>query len=71
MLKNVEHVLYQGRMIPKDTFRAFVYNPEGEQCLARSWTEFQQLLESCAWFADKETAQLQQKMVKKKPTTKG
>ena len=51
--KIVKQVLYDGRWVDKDTFRAFVYQ-EGNQKLANSYSEFEQLIASGLWFESKE-----------------
>lgn len=42
---------YKGRWVNKEHFRAFVYNGNGEQQLARSHAHFEQLIGSGIWFA--------------------
>ncbi len=53
--KNVlkDKVEYLGRLVDKLTFRAFVYNRDGSQRLAKSWNEFQELVAGGVWFAQK------------------
>ena len=60
-----DHVLYLGKMVPKASFRAFVHNAKGEEKLANSWAEYQQLLDSCVWFAQKQDADAKAKDLKK------
>lgn len=45
-------VLYQGRWVSREHFRAFVYNSTGEK-LAKSYQEFSDLISSGVWFSDK------------------
>jgi len=45
---------YLGRWVEKSSFRAFVYNAKGEECLAGSYKEFEDLISSGVWFADKD-----------------
>lgn len=45
-------VLYQGRWVSKQFFRAFVYNSTSQK-LANSYKEFSDLISSGAWFASK------------------
>jgi len=47
-----EQVPYLGRWVDKTHFRAFVYN-ENEQKLAGSWEEYEKLIASGLWFAEK------------------
>jgi hypothetical protein len=46
-------VLYQGRWVLRNKFRAFVYNAT-EKKLANSYEEYSQLIESGLWFSSKE-----------------
>lgn len=48
-----EQFLYLGRHVNKDYFRAFVYNENGEQKLANSYDEFEALMASGIWLAEK------------------
>jgi len=48
-MKN-EQVLYDGRLVSKDGFRAFVYNENGDRRLTNSWDEFQKNIKSGLWF---------------------
>lgn len=45
---------YLGTWVDKNTFRAFVYDKEGNQKLADSYTEFEELTSSGIWFAKKQ-----------------
>ena len=49
-----ESVLYQGRLVEKDGFRAFVYSREGTTKLANSWDEFLNLIGTGLWHASLE-----------------
>lgn len=53
--KNVlkDKVEYLGRLVDKLTFRAFVYDVNDNQKLAKSWNEFQSLVAGGLWFAEK------------------
>lgn len=44
---------YLGRWVNKDQFRAYVYNDKGDQKLADSYHEYEQLISSGLWFAVK------------------
>jgi len=48
---------YLGRIISKDNFRAFIYNPNGQIRLVRSWEEFEANMQSGVWFATQEDAE--------------
>lgn len=52
-------VLYQGRWVARDHFRAFVYNAT-EQKLANSYQEYSELIESGLWFASKDAVEPKQ-----------
>ncbi len=56
---NNQQVLYLGRWVNKEHFRTFVYNEKGQR-LANSYDEFEELIGSGLWFAEKP-------MVSKKP----
>lgn len=71
MTKLIDHVLYQGRMVPKHSFRAFVYNTQGEQRLAQNWTDYQQLMDSCVWFSTLDDAKIHLDAEKKPKAKKG
>lgn len=45
-------VLYMGRWVPREHFRAFVYNSTGQK-IAESYQEFSDLISSGIWFAEK------------------
>ncbi len=45
-------VLYKGRWVSREHFRAFVFNKEGQK-LAKSYHEFSNLISSGLWFQDK------------------
>lgn len=44
-------VLYLGRWVPRDSFRAFVYNSSDKK-LCNSYDEYQSLVSSGSWFAE-------------------
>lgn len=45
-----KQVMYLGRWVDKDLFRAFVYNIDGDKKLANSYYEFESLISSGIWF---------------------
>lgn len=45
-----EHVIYDGREVPKEHFRAFVYGFHGARLLAKSWLEYEARVSSGIWF---------------------
>lgn len=49
-------ILYLGRWVDKEHFSAFVYNSKGEERLASSYKEFEDLTTSGVWFASKDDA---------------
>ncbi len=48
-----KQVLYLGRWVSREHFRAFVYNSSGEK-MANSYQEFSDLISSGVWFAEKQ-----------------
>lgn len=48
-----KQVLYLGRWVDSENFRAFVYNVEGKK-LAQSYKEYEDLIASGIWFATKD-----------------
>ncbi len=44
---------YLGRWVDKDTFRAYVYDKKENEKLANSYNEFEELISSGLWFAQK------------------
>ncbi len=51
-MKLETQVLYKGRWVSREFFRAFVYNSTGQR-IAESYQEFSDLISSGIWFADK------------------
>jgi hypothetical protein len=49
---NPDQVMYLGRWVDKKTFRAFVYGESGQK-LANSYTEYEDLIASGIWYAEK------------------
>ena len=45
-------VLYLGRWVPREHFRAFVYNSTGTK-LVENYEDFSKLISSGVWFAEK------------------
>lgn len=45
-------ILYNGRWVPREHFRAFVYN-HGTEKLVNSYDEFMKMIASGLWFADR------------------
>ena len=60
-------VIYNGRPVKKDGFRAFIYSPKGFRKIAESWDEFQRDVSSGVWFATKEQAE---KLMEERPKKK-
>ena len=52
-IKREEFVEYQGRQVPRNHFRAFVYNQTGER-LVNSYDEFRMHIDSKQWFETKD-----------------
>jgi hypothetical protein len=51
-----EYVLYNGRSVPKDGFRVFIYGINNTEKLVNSWDEYQKEISSGLWFSTKELA---------------
>lgn len=49
-----EMVIYNGKAFPKKGFRVFVYGKDGSQKLVNSWEQFEEAIQSGAWFSRKE-----------------
>jgi hypothetical protein len=45
-------VLYLGRWVPRDSFRVFVYNANGQK-LCNSYEEYQTAISSGIWWAER------------------
>lgn len=48
--------IYQGKIVSKKNFRAFIYAPHGGQKLVNSWDEYEHHMETGLWFPTKEDA---------------
>ena len=46
-----QQVVYQGRSIATDGFRAFIYGPNGAKKLVNSWEEFEVHIALGIWFS--------------------
>lgn len=55
--KDLHQVEYLGRWVDRESFRAFVFNRDGQK-LARNWTEFQEMIASGLWCARKEDIEM-------------
>lgn len=60
-----EHVLYDGRIIPKAGFRAYIYSYDAVEKLVNSWQEYESNIATGVWFSHKD------KVPAKKPFDKG
>jgi len=49
-----EMVSYQGRMVPKEGFRAYIYGTTGEAKLVNSYLEYEEHIQTGAWFTSTE-----------------
>lgn len=45
-----DNFIYLGRSIPKESFRAFVYNKDSEKFLVNSYSEYTKAMDSGIWF---------------------
>ena len=64
-----EQVLYLGRWVDKEHFRAFVYNETGKK-LADNYAEYSTLVESGLWYSQPDNVPHTQKVVDIKPKYK-
>lgn len=49
-----ESVVYDGREVPTEGFRVFIYGANQTKKLANSWSEFKRLVGSGLWFVTPE-----------------
>lgn len=49
-----ESVTFQGRVVPKEGFRTYIFNADMQRKLVNSWSEFQKNMATGLWFANKE-----------------
>ena len=49
-----KHVMFQGRNVPVEGFRSFVYGPNNTQKLANNYDEYTDLISSGLWFSKPE-----------------
>lgn len=50
---HIGQVLYLGRWVDKKSFRTFVFDKKGEQKLAESYKEYEDLIATGLWFSEK------------------
>lgn len=60
-----ETVLYQGRVIPKSPFAAYIYGYDDQQKLVHSWEEYQKEISSGLWYSSKEDVPKKHLTIKK------
>lgn len=53
-----EIVQYDGRAVPKEGFRVFIYGFDNQTKLVESWEEYQKCISSGLWFCYKDAPQL-------------
>lgn len=63
----LEHVLYNGRLVPKQGFRVYIYNAHGEAKLVNSFAEFETHLAQGSWFTEKPALESSKPKRKGKP----
>lgn len=51
--KNLDDIMYLGRWVSKQGFRTFVYDENGMQKLANSYPEYEEMIATGLWFAEK------------------
>jgi hypothetical protein len=64
-------VMYDGRVVPVEGFRVFVYGPDDTQKLANSWKEYQELIASGLWFSHKDKVVTAKKEAPRESKKKG
>lgn len=47
----METVMYDGRIVPRDNFRTFIYGINSQPKLVNSWSEFQEHIATGLWFS--------------------
>ncbi len=57
---------YMGRWVDKETFRVFVYDKNGSNKLANSFSEYEKLIASGIWFDTTELAKEKEKSKERK-----
>jgi hypothetical protein len=60
-----EMVIYNGRTVPTEGFRVFIYGYDGQQKLVNSWKEYQSHIETGLWFPTKDAVPEKPKLKKK------
>ena len=53
-----ETVVYDGRIVPKEGFRVFIYSFDNQTKLVESWDEYQEHISSGIWYAKKNTPEM-------------
>ena len=53
LIKKDNQFLYLGRWVDKEYFTAFVYDKNGNEKLAQSYKQFEDLISSGIWYASK------------------
>jgi hypothetical protein len=66
-LKDIKELQFQymGRWVSKEHFRAFVYNEKGDQKLAESYNDYQNLIASGIWYDTQKLAEEAEKRGKR------
>ncbi len=52
----IGQVMYLGRYVPKEGFRAFIYHADGKKKCVESWNDYQKHIESGCWFSTSKDA---------------
>ena len=66
---HIGQFLYLGRWVDKKTFRAFVYDKDGNQMLADNYDQYIKFTSSGNWFSEKPDAPDNKKVRKQKNDT--
>lgn len=67
----LDDVCFQGRTVPAETFRAWMYNTNGERKMANSYEEYAVLSSTGLWFDTKEQASNEVADARTKPKRQG
>lgn len=49
-----ETVVYDGRIVPKEGFRVFIYDIDGNEKLVNTWDEYEEHISDGTWYTYKD-----------------
>jgi hypothetical protein len=50
------NAVYNGKIVDRHKFRAFIYNSDGQKKLVESWDEYEKHMQTGLWFSKKKEA---------------